>query len=83
MPAENWEILFEESLFERAYTVAAELKDVDPDAQARARSFRDQLEHGLACPECWVRYGQTVTLHQKRWLMSCGEHDYKVPPPNP
>ena len=79
MPAEDWEILFEVSLFERAYTVAAELKDVDPDAEARARSFRDQLEHDLTCPECWVRYGQTVTLHQKRWLMSCGEHDYKLP----
>jgi hypothetical protein len=78
MPAENWERLFKESLIGRAHAVAADLKEVDPDAEARGRSFAALLARGLYCPECWVRYGQTTTLHQKRWLVSCGEHDYKV-----
>ncbi len=68
--------MFKESLIARAHAVAADLKDVE--AEARARSFVFLLASSLYCPECWVRYGETTTLHQRRWLMSCGEHDYKV-----
>ena len=78
MPAENWESLFRESLIGRAHAVAADLRLADPDAEARGRSFAALLASRLYCPECWVRYGQAATLHRARWLLSCGEHHYKV-----
>jgi hypothetical protein len=79
MPAEDWELAFEESLIARAHAVAAELRLADPDAEARARSFAALLTSRLYCPECWVRYGQAATLHRARWLLSCDEHHYKLP----
>jgi hypothetical protein len=77
---ENWELVFKDYLARCALAVAAELKDVDPNAEARGRSFA-LLAGGSYCPECWVRYGRATTLHQKRWLASCDEHDYKLPSP--
>ncbi|MEP7210799.1 MAG: hypothetical protein ABI740_08175 [Alphaproteobacteria bacterium] len=79
MPAENWELVFKEYLIGCAHAVAADLKDIDMDAVPRGHSFAALMAGGLFCPECWVRYGETITLHQKRWLASCGEHDYKLP----
>jgi hypothetical protein len=79
MAAENWEVLFGEYLIGCAHALAADLAQADPDAEARGRSFEAQLAHGHCCPECWVRYGERIALHQKRWLASCGEHDYKLP----
>ena len=79
MPTENWLVLFEESLRKYARALAAELKDVDPDAEERGRSFAALLTTGPYCPECWVRSGYKTPMHQKRWLISCGEHDYNVP----
>jgi hypothetical protein len=79
MAPENWESSFRESLIARAHAVAADLGQTDPDAEARGHSFSGLLDRGLYCPECWVRYGQETTLHQKRWLASCGEHDYTLP----
>jgi hypothetical protein len=78
MAAENWELLFRDSLIGRAHAVGAELKEVDPDAEERGHLFAGLLTGGLYCPECWVRHGEATTLHRARWLMSCGEHDYKV-----
>jgi hypothetical protein len=78
MPAENWELLFRQSLIARAHAVAADLKETDPDAELWGLSFAALLASGLFCPECWVRHGKATTLHRARWLMSCGEHDYKV-----
>jgi hypothetical protein len=78
MPAEDRELLFRGSLVVRAHALAAELKQADAAAEARGLSFADLLARGLYCPECWVRHGETITLHRARWLMSCGEHDYKV-----
>ena len=78
MPAEDWELLFKESLIGCAHAVAAELKDIDPDAEERAHLFAPLSRRHLFCPECWVRYGRATTLHRARWLLSCGEHDYKV-----
>ena len=78
MPAETWELLFRQSLIERAKAVAA-LKEAHPDAEERAELYPYMLAAGLYCPECWVRYGEAVKLHTKRWHMSCGEHDYHFP----
>jgi hypothetical protein len=78
VPAEKWERAFKQSLIGRAHAVAADLKDVDPEAEVRGIWYAALLAGGLYCPECWVRYGETTNLHQKRWLVSCGEHDYKV-----
>ena len=79
MSTEKWLVLFEESLREYARALAAELKEVDPGAEARERTFATFLAQGLFCPECWVRNGHATQMHQKRWLISCGEHDYNVP----
>ena len=76
MPLEDWDRAFRESLVGRAHAVGAELKGTDPDAEERGQLFVFMLTGGLYCPECWVRYGESVKLHSKRWHMSCGEHDY-------
>ena len=78
MTTENWETAFRNSLIARAHAVVAEFKGIDADAEARAHTYPALLACGLFCPECWVRHGETTTLHQKRWLVSCGEHDFKV-----
>ena len=80
MSTEKWLVLFKESLREYARTLAADLKEADPDAEARRHSFEALLANDLYCPECWVRNGYKTRMHQKRWLISCGEHDYSVPP---
>jgi hypothetical protein len=79
MPADNWERVFKDYLIRCALAVGAELKATDPDAEERGLLFFGLLTGGLYCPECWVRHGEANKLHQKRWLMSCDEHDYKVP----
>ena len=76
MPKEVWEVEFRKSLVERARAVAADLMEIDPNAEDRGHTF--EFLTGLFCPECWVRHGEAVTLHRARWLLSCGEHDYKV-----
>ena len=81
MPTEDWLVRFEASLRDYALALAADLKETDPSAEARGRSFEIFLGQGLFCPECWVRYGRATTMHQKRWLISCDEHDFNVPPP--
>lgn len=78
MPLEDWDLAFRASLVARAHALAAELGPTNPDAEPRGRSFEILLVERLYCPECWVRHGRMVTLHRARWLMSCGEHDYKV-----
>lgn len=78
MPAEDWEIAFRQSLIDRAQSVAAELKGIEPEAEERAFLFAFMLKQKLYCPECWVRYGSATTLHRARWLITCDEHDYKV-----
>ena len=71
--------MFEESLREYALALAADLKEVDPEAEARGQSFKFLLARELYCPECWVRNGCATRMHQKRWLISCDEHDFSVP----
>lgn len=77
---ENWEKVFRDYLIACAKAVAADLKETDPDAEERGITFI-ALARGNYCPECWVRYGSATKLHQKRWLASCGEHDFKLPSP--
>jgi len=78
--ADEGEIIasFKKHLLEYAHSLAAELKDIDPSAQERAITYTALLKQGLPCPECWVRNGYETPMHQKRWLVTCGEHDYNV-----
>ena len=76
---EEWEVRFNASLIARAHIAAAEVKEADPKAQARADFYPALLDLGLYCPECWVRFDQTARLHRARWIMTCDQHDYHFP----
>ena len=79
---EEWEKVFKKNLIGRAEALGDELRASDPDAGERGNLFFGMLTGPITyCPECWVRYGRATTLHKKRWLASCDEHDYPMPAP--
>ena len=78
MATEEWLVRFGNSLKEYARVLADELKETHPEAEERALTF-SFLTPGKFCPECWVRYGRTSEMREKRWLIGCDEHEFSVP----
>ena len=84
MPSEDaWLEVFADSLRKYALVLGGELKETDPDAEERAFYYQRFPTRGLICPDCWVRRGLASSMRQKRWLIGCDEHEYRVPPPTP